>query len=340
MAESVLVTGGAGFIGSHVADKLIKQGFNVTIVDNMTGGYPESVPLAATWYVADCEDVRYMKTIFEKVKPDYVFHLAAYAAEGLSHFIRRFNYANNLMASINVITLAVHYKVKHLVFTGSMSTYGDQSPPFTEDMPYKPTDPYAISKQAVEQDIKCAHEMWGIPYTIFRPHNVYGKRQNIWDFYRNVIGIFIYQALHDLPLTIFGDGSQIRAFSHIDDVVTPIVDSISNKNFLNETFNIGGDTPYTILQLAETIREVAKEIDDKAVSFDFQPPRVEVHEAYSNHDKLRKFYTYQSNICLKEGIREMYLWAKTQPNRPLFTWPKSSIEILDKIPPKWEKALK
>jgi UDP-glucose 4-epimerase len=336
----VLVTGGAGFIGSHVSEMLLDRGFKVVVVDNMTGGYPENVPLKARLYVADCEDVRYMKIIFENEKPDYVFHLAAYAAEGLSHFIRRFNYVNNLMASVNIINLSVLHKVKHLVFTGSMSSYGGQTPPFTEDMPYHPEDPYAISKQAVEQDIKCAHEMWGLNYTIFRPHNVYGPKQNIYDFYRNVIGIFIYQALHDMPLTIFGAGSQIRAFSHIKDIATPIVASIDDNNFLNETFNIGGDTPYTILQLAETIKEVVREVDNKEVVFDFQPPRFEVHVAYSNHDKLRKFYNYRSNICLKEGITEMYKWAKEQPNRLLFTWPKEHIEIMEKIPPKWRKALK
>ena len=194
--------------------------------------------------------------LFEEHQFEYVFHLAAYAAEGLSHFIRRFNYQNNLIGSINLINASVNAgTVKCFVFTSSIAVYGANQLPMREDTTPLPEDPYGVSKLAVELDLKSAHEMFGLDYMIFRPHNVYGERQNIGDPYRNVVGIFMNQIMQGKELTIFGDGLQTRAFSHIDDVAPIIAKAIERPDAYNEIFNIGADTPYTVKELATIVCE-------------------------------------------------------------------------------------
>src|SRR5262249_53846616 len=149
---------------------------------------------------------------------DYVYHLAAYAAVGLSHYIRRFNYQTNLIGTANLINESVAGAVKCFVFASSISVYGKNQVPLTEESVPRPEDPYGISKYACELDLRAAHAQFGLPFIIFRLHNVYGEHQNIADPYRNVLGIFINQILNNRPMTIFGDGSQRRAFTHVTDV--------------------------------------------------------------------------------------------------------------------------
>ena len=213
-----LVTGGAGFIGSHLSRELVKLGHTVVILDDLSGGFEKNVPEGAIFIQGSILDQALLEEVFDQYKFNYIYHLAAYAAEGLSHHIRKFNYNNNLIGSINLINLAVNHKVDCFVFASSIAVYGAIAPPMAEDDIPKPEDPYAIAKYAVEMDLKAAHEMFGLNYIIFRPHNVYGEFQNLADPYRNVIGIFINQALQGKPLSIFGDGQQTRAFSYIGDI--------------------------------------------------------------------------------------------------------------------------
>ncbi len=203
-----LVTGGAGFIGAHVTNELIELGHHVIVLDDLSGGYESNVNPKAVFIQGSITDHQLIEKIFEDNKIDYVYHLAAYAAEGLSHFIRRFNYNNNLIGSINLINESIKNKVKCFVFTSSIAVYGAGQLPMNEDMTPAPEDPYGIAKFAVEQDLKSAHEQFGLDYIIFRPHNVYGEYQNIADRYRNVVGIFMNQLLQNKSLTVFGDGSQ------------------------------------------------------------------------------------------------------------------------------------
>jgi len=235
-----LVTGGAGFIGSHTAKHLLSMGHEVIILDDLSGGYIENLPNGVRFIKGSITDNELVQYLFATEKFDYVYHEVAYAAEGLSHFIRRFNYENNLIGSINLINEAVKNEIKCFVFTSSMSVYGSNPTPFTENMPLMPEDSYAISKYAVERDILAAHAMFGINYIIFRPHNVYGENQNTGDRFRNVIGIFMRQITENMPMTIFGDGTQTRAFSYIDDVAPYIANSITNPKALNQIINIGG----------------------------------------------------------------------------------------------------
>src|SRR5262249_27124532 len=212
-----LVTGGAGFIGSHVAAELLRKGHAVIVLDDLSGGHQSNVPRGAYFEQGSILDEAKIQALFEKHAIDYVFHLAAYAAEGLSHFIKRFNYQNNLIGSINLINASVNYGVKCFVFTSSIAVYGSAQPPMIEETMPLPEDSYGIAKYAVECELKTSYEMFGLNYIIFRPHNVYGEHQNIGDRYRNVIGIFMNQIMRGQPLTIFGDGSQTRAFTYIDD---------------------------------------------------------------------------------------------------------------------------
>ena len=221
-----LVTGGAGFMGSHVADHLLAKGHNVVVLDDLSGGFRENVPAGATFVEGSITDHELIDRLFDRHSFDYVYHLAAYAAEGLSHFIKRFNYNNNLIGSVNLVNASINHEVKCFVFTSSIAVYGAGQSPMSEEMIPVPEDSYGISKLAVEQELRVSHEMFGLDYVIFRPHNVYGERQNIGDRYRNVVGIFMNQLLRGEPMTIFGDGMQQRAFTHIDDVAPIIAASV------------------------------------------------------------------------------------------------------------------
>src|SRR5690606_21361166 len=201
----------------------------VVVFDAMSGGCKENINRKVTFIQGSVTDVDLGRKIFEAHKFDYVFHLAAYAAEGLRHFIRHFNYQNNLVGSINLINESIKSKVKCFVFTSSIAVYGAGQLPMTEDTVPIPEDPYGISKYAVELDLKTAHEMFGLNYIVFRPHNVYGEYQNIGDPYRNVIGIFMNQLMQGKSLSVFGDGKQTRAFSYIDDVAPYIANCVNIK---------------------------------------------------------------------------------------------------------------
>jgi UDP-glucose 4-epimerase len=313
--ETVLVTGGAGFIGSHVAEELVKMGKRVVVLDDLSGGSKSNVPKGAIFIKGSITDAKLIERIFNKYKFVYVYHLAAYAAEGLSHFIRRFNYENNLLGSINLINASVNHEVKCFVFTSSIAVYGKNQLPMREDMVPAPEDPYGISKYAIELDLKAAHEMFGLNHIIFRPHNVYGERQNIWDKYRNVIGIFIKRALAGEPLTVFGDGSQTRAFTYIADVAPLIAHSPENKAAYNQIFNVGAHQPYTVKELAEKVLERVRP-DAGVVHL---PPRNEVMHAHSDHKKLKKYFNYEPQVTLDEGLTRMIKWVrslkKAQPSK-------------------------
>ena len=262
----ILITGIAGLLGSRLADWIIENtDHDVVGIDDLSGGYVENVNQKAKFYQADLVNLHTAREIFTKEKPDIVYHFAAYAAEGLSPFIRKFNYENNLIASTNLITLSIENEVKRFVFASSMSVYGERyEPPFTEEMLPCPVDPYGIAKYAVEQDLKVAYDQHGLEYTIIRPHNFYGINQNIWDKYRNVLGIWMYQIMNGDSPTIFGDGSQTRAFSYVDDSVVPMWRAGIEDSCKCETINLGGIKEYSVADACQTLIKVTgtkKKID-------------------------------------------------------------------------------
>ena len=324
-----LVTGVAGFLGSHVAEHCLRQGFKVTGVDDLSGGFAENVPGGVDFIRGSVANRELVQELFRERKFDYVYHLAAYAAEGLSHFIRHFNYENNLQASVLLINECVKQEVKGIVFTSSIAVYGAGQTPMTEEMTPVPEDPYGIAKYAVELDLVAARHMFGLNSIVFRPHNVYGERQNTADRYRNVLGIFMHQVLSGQPMTVFGDGKQTRAFSHVDDVAPILAKSVLMPEAWNQTFNIGADRPYSVLELAH---EVA---DAFGVKPDIRhlPARQEVVHAFSDHTKLHRVFRPPPAVPLREGVRRMAEWSRKQPRREPIRF--GAIEVEKNLPPSW-----
>ena len=194
-----------------------------------------------------------------------------------------------------------------------MAVYGKGSPPFNEKQLPCPEDPYGIAKYAVEMDLKLANKTFGINYNIVRPHNIIGIYQNIWDRYRNVIGIWIRKILNNEPITIFGDGTQVRAFSDIQLYMKPFK-KLMNPEFNGETFNIGSDKYFTINEAADLLIQVASEFGYKTEKI-YLEKRNEVHIAYCDHAKARKLLGFEDNTDLKSTMRLMFSWAQKQPNR-------------------------
>ena len=326
-----LVTGGAGFIGSHIVNHLIEQGHQVVVLDDLSGGFIENIHPQAEFCKGSITDVFLVNGLFQEYQFDYVYHLAAYAAEGLSHFIRRFNYQNNLIGSINLINAAVNFNVKCFVFASSIAVYGDSDLLLNEQQTPKPIDPYGIAKYAVEMDLENARQLFGLNSIIFRPHNVYGSGQNIGDKYRNVVGIFMNQILKNEPLTIFGNGQQTRCFSHINDVAPYIANAVNIKEAQNKIFNIGGGQAYSINKLADEVITIM----GKNTSKKFLSARHEAIQANADHTEFNTVFKPAKSMNLKTGLQEMANWV--QKKGALKSTSFSAIEINKNMPESWKK---
>jgi UDP-glucose 4-epimerase len=334
--REILVTGGAGFMGAHLVRALAVMpefaGARLTVLDDLSGGFRENVlrDPRVDFVAGSITDAGLVDRLFEKRKFEIVYHLAAYAAEGLSHFIRRFNYTNNLIGSVNLINAAVRAQTKCFVFTSSIAVYGAAQVPMRESTEPKPEDPYGIAKYAVEMDLRAAHEMFGLNSVIFRPHNVYGEYQNIGDRYRNVIGIFMNQILQGLPMTVFGDGEQRRSFSYVSDIIPVIARAPLVKAAMNQVFNVGADAHglgHVARKRVDGVRLVGAEVVHL-------PPRNEVVVAYSDHEKCRAVFGPQPALPLADGLKRMADWVRGVGARKSSEF--SAIEIARGLPPSWQ----
>lgn len=330
MVKNILITGVAGLIGSRLADWVIDNtDYNVIGIDDLSGGYEENINDKVTFIKMDVKD-KLINDIFEEYKPAYVFHFAAYAAEGLSPFIRCFNYENNLLTTANIVNNCINHGVKRLVFTSTMAVYGNGIPPFDElDQP-RPIDPYGVAKYACETDIQIAGEQHGLDWCIIRPHNVYGVKQNIWDKYRNVLGIWMYQHLNGEPMTIFGDGEQKRAFSFIDDCLEPLWKAAIKPEASKEIINLGSSKFYTINEANDLLKKVIGGGETK-----YEERRHEVKNAHPTWEKSMILLDYVDKTDLLNGLSIMWDWAKKQPNKERFVW--DEYEINKGIYKFWEK---
>jgi len=329
-----IVTGGAGFIGSHVAERLVRSGQDVLVVDDLSGGFRENIPEGARFAQVSINEP--LDEMFGEFKPDAVYHLAAYAAEGLSHHIPVFNYTNNITGTANVLAASHRAGAKHFVFTSSIAVYGHPygDEPFTETTPAKPVDPYGIAKLACEQHIRAFEHYFGGPsWTIFRPHNVFGPRQNIADPYRNVVGIFMARALEGRPMPVFGDGTQTRSFSYIGVVAEAIAQAPFVPAARGATINIGGDEPMSVRQLA---RQIARVIGVEG-DVEFLPARKEVMHAHCDHTVARRIFAqeYERNaVDIARGLELMAAHVKSHAV-PAPTECPAPIEMRDLLPPSW-----
>lgn len=305
------------------------MGRNVIVLDDLSGGFRDNVHPKATFIKGSILNNKLITSIFESKHISFIFHLAAYAAEGLSHFIKRFNYKNNLIGSINLINAAINYKVECFVFTSSIAVYGVNKCPMTEDMPPLPIDSYGIAKLAVEQELKISHDLFGLDYIIFRPHNVYGEMQNIGDKYRNVLGIFMNQIMNGKPSTIFGDGKQTRAFTYIKDVAPVIAKSIFQKKAYNQIFNVGADAHHTVNELAKVVSGAM----GVKLNVRYAGDRDEVKHAYCSHKKISDILNFKPQYPLHEGVKYMAEWAQKHGIRKSKHF--KNIEIWKNLPTAW-----
>ena len=319
----VLITGVAGLLGSRLADWIIENKPEVQVigVDDLSGGYLENInPKVELWQMNLVEHP--IENIFEFHKIDYVFHFAAYAAEGLSPFIRGYNYDNNLKATAKIVNQCINHNIKRLVFTSSLAVYGHgDGGIFDESQQQAPIDPYGVAKYACEMDIKIANEQHGLDYCIIRPHNVYGVKQNIWDKYRNVLGIWMFQHLNGEDMTIFGDGEQTRAFSYIDDTLEPLWNSAIRPEASQEIINLGGIKEISINEASSVLLQVIGK-----GTRTYLEPRHEVRHAIPSFEKSIHLLGFEHKTNLSEGLYKMWEWAKTQPNRKQFIWPEYELE--------------
>ncbi len=318
--KKILITGTAGLIGSHFSSYLLDKGYEVIGIDNLSGGYHDFVDTrlieSGKFYNIELNDVDAVNRVFQKHEPEFVYHFAAYAAEGLSPFIRYFNYNNNLGCSANVINACIETGVKKIIFTSSMAVYGHGTPPFLESQLPAPADPYGIAKYAVELDLQQAHAQFGLRYSIVRPHNVIGTKQNIWDKYRNVIGIWIRTILSGNAISIFGDGSQKRAFSDIRYCMEPFEKLMAMGD--QEIYNVGADQEHQLKDVAILIQRIASEYGYTS-PIEYLEERMEVKNAYCDHTKARTELDLRDNTDIEVTIREMFNWARDQPKREVKT---------------------
>ena len=334
----VVVTGAAGFIGSHVAEILVAEGHDVLALDDLSGGFRQNVPAGCRFEKRGIETP--LDELFQSFRPGAVYHLAAYAAEGLSHHIPVFNYRNNVVATANVLAAAYRCGSRHFTFTSSIAAYGhpEGGEPFTEDSPCRPCDPYGIAKLACEQHIAGMTRYYGRPdYTIFRPHNVFGPRQNIADPYRNVVGIFMRCALEGKPMPVFGDGAQTRSFSYIAAVGRAIAAAPLTEGARNRIFNLGGDEPMSVYDLARNVASVM----GVPLEVERLPSRKEVAHAHCGHDRARAVfaaaYAYEVGIRQGLGLMADYVRSRAIPRATACPGP---IEITDELPPLWADRLR
>lgn len=321
---NILITGVAGLLGSRFAEYLINnKNCKVIGIDDLSGGYENNIPENVIFYKINLNEYEKVDEIFEKHNIDIIYHFAAYAAEGLSPFIRKFNYNNNLLCSTHLINCAIKNNIRRFVFTSSMATYGfgDGNLPFTEETPQVPIDPYGIAKLAVEMDLKVAGDQHKLDWCIIRPHNVYGANQNIWDKYRNVLGIWMYQLLNNQDITVYGDGLQTRAFSYMDDMFEPLWKAGVDERASKQCINLGGKIEYTIKEAAETLIKVVGR--GNIVNLE---PRHEVKHAYCSYQKSIDLLDYEMTINLEDGLRKMWEWAQNQPMRDRFFWEKYELD--------------
>jgi len=334
MSLRVFITGVAGFLGSHLADAMLEQGHEVLGCDNLIGGYRDNVPEGVEFAEVDCTDLKRMQEMTKGV--DILFHSAAYPHEGLSVFSPSTINNSIYQATSTVLSAFVQNKGKKFIFLSSMARYGTNRTPFTEDMPSRPQDPYALSKVAAEDLVKLLADVFGYEYVIAVPHNIIGPRQKYDDPYRNVAAIFINRMLQGKQPIIYGDGEQKRCFSFIQDCINPLKQLIVKEDVVNEVINIGPDDEFiTVNELAETTADLLH-FDLDPIYFPERPQ--EVREANCSSDKARRLLGYKTTYSLKQGLEEMVEWIKARGAKSFDYY--LDLEIInEKTPQTWKEKL-
>jgi len=339
--QRILVTGSAGFMGSHLYDRLFNAGYEVYGVDDLSGGFMENVSQKKFFTKLDLRDRKKTADYIDRIKPEIIFHLAADATEGRSQFTPHSAIDRNLVAYANLLIPAIKNGLRKMILTSSMSVYGKQQVPFHEGMIPQPEDIYGIAKSAMEQTTKVLSSVYGFKYVIIRPHNVYGPRQNLTDPYRNVVGIFINRLLHGKNFYVYGDGEQKRAFSYIDDVVPAMIKAAFELKCEGKAINIGSDDPVTLSYLGNVVLEEffqRENFSAKLKPKHFPDRPQEVKYAYCNHDLAKKLLGFKPKTDLRDGVRTMITWAKNRGPKPFVYLAKLELEH-SQTPKIWKAKL-
>ena len=339
--DKILVTGSAGFIGSHLVDELEREGYDVYGVDDLSGGYLRNVTNQEKFTQLDLRERDKVAKFIARIKPTVVFHLAADATEGRSHFTPFSAIDRNLVAYMNLLIPSIKHGMRKMILTSSMSVYGAQQVPFTEDMLTMPEDTYGVSKASMETITRINSKVFGFDYVIIRPHNVFGPRQNIADPYRNVLGIFINRLLADKHFYIYGDGLQTRAFSYITDIVPPMVRAASSKETIGHAINIGGEHVVTLKEVADMVLDAyfeGREVPKTHLPKHLPDRPQEVKYAYSDHTKAHEMIGFVPKTSIREGLGEMIKWAKEIGHQE-FVYLDDMDLTTDEIPTTWSQKL-
>lgn len=332
----VMITGCAGFLGSHLCDWFLNNGWSVVGVDNFFGGKDDNIPVGVQFFKWDITN-SYLPNLVHVMKDcDLVYHCAAAPYEGVSNFAPSFICNNIYSGSVNVFTAAIVAKVKRIVYCSSMARYGENSTPFHEYSHPNPVDPYGISKEAAERTLKNLCQTHGVEWNIAVPHNIYGPRQKYDDPYRNVASIMINRYLQGKQPIIYGDGEQRRCFSYIDDCVESLVKMGTMKDFYGEIVNIGPEgEDVSINELAKNIAFLLQ------VPFDpiYMPDRPrEVKIAHCSAYLAKTYLGYEQKITLQQGLCKLIDWIKEKGPKP-FEYHFDLEIITDQTPQTWTEKL-
>lgn len=304
----ILLSGGAGFIGSTLSDRLIELGHQVVVVDDLSSGKKEYLNPQAIFYQVDICDHQALREIFVKEKPEYVYHLAAQIDVRKSVKDMVFDNQVNILGSINILQNSHEHQVKKIFFASSGgAAYGfPENIPTTEDAPTYPVSPYGINKLGFEKYLNYFYKVFGQKYLSFRLANVYGPRQ-----YKGgeagVVAIFSNNAVEGKTSYIFGDGLQTRDFVYVDDVVNAFIAGL-DSDFVGEV-NISTQEEVNLLEIVEAISEALGE----EVKIEHQPAKLgEERRVCLDNSKAKNILNWEPQVSLKEGIARTIAWTKKQ----------------------------
>jgi UDP-glucose 4-epimerase len=309
----VLITGVAGFLGSHLADRFLENGDEVIGIDNLLGGYKHNVPSAVRFYELDLANLEAIQEAFQGVET--VVHAACTAYEGLSVFSPALIVQNTVQITATALSACVKNKVKKFVYCSSMARYGTQDEvPFKETMTPKPQDPYGIAKVAAENLVQNISATHGMDWVITVPHNIIGPRQKYDDPYRNVASIMINRMLSGKQPIIYGTGEQRRCFSFIQDTLDPLMKACTRNDAHEQIINIGPDEEF--ISINELAVEIAEILDFKLDPI-YMPGRPqEVFHANCSANKARELLDYKTVTSLRDGLTELAEWIREQGFKP------------------------
>lgn len=330
----ILVTGSAGFIGSHIANKLTEMNFDTLGIDDLSGGFLRNTK-NHKFVMLDLRNKYLTEKLIEQYSPTHVIHCSASAREIGSLFEPLKSTETNYLAYMNLLNVCIKNKIKKMVMLSSMSVYGKQEPPFDETFERKPEDIYAVNKTAMEQSTEILSEMHDFKYVIVRPRNVFGEAQALNDIYRNMIAIFMNRIMRNEPINIFGDGLQKRSPSYISFSLPCYIKCLLDDNIDKEIFNIGGLKEYTLNEIARFTIDAMKKLGYKEPEIIYLPPRPkEVKNAWATYDKAVNRLGYKEDISIQEAILKMAQWAiKIGPEE----WTKDKLELYnEKAPAIWK----